>query len=191
MKHNISISLIIISLIAFSLQSIAQTPGKPASSTEATAKIKWVDIGEAEAQNEKKPKKVFLDMYTDWCGWCKKMDQSTFINPVIVDYMNRNFYAVKFNAERKDEVAFKGKKYVNANPTGNRSSHDLARYLMNNRMSYPSFVFMDENLNVITIVPGFRKAPEFEAILNYIGSDSYKTIKWEDFNASFKGSATE
>jgi thioredoxin-related protein len=169
----------------------AQSPSGAAPAATSTAKIKWLDFEDAVAQSGKKPRKMFVDMYTDWCGWCKKMDQSTFLNPVIVDYMNKNFYAVKFNAERKDTVNFQGKAFVNTNPTGNRASHQLAQSLLNGRMSYPSFVFLDENQNMITIVPGFRKAPEFEAILNYIAGNNYKTQKWEEFMASFKGTATE
>ena len=58
-------------------------------------------------------------------------------------------------------------------------------------MSYPSFVILDEKLNKITIIPGYHKAPEFESILHYVGEDSYKGQKWEDFNASFKPKAVE
>jgi thioredoxin-related protein len=130
-------------------------------------------------------------MYTDWCGWCKKMDASTFINPVIVEYMNQHYYAVKFNAERKDTVLFNGTKFINPNPTGTRSSHQLAQELLAGRMSFPSFVFLDESLKKITVVPGFNKAPQFESILNYIGSDAYKTQKFEEFGATFKGTAVE
>lgn len=191
MKNFIPANLAILMSLLFMVPAFSQSTVKTSAGADQNPKINWIDIKDVEAQNSKKQKKVFLDMYTDWCGWCKKMDQSTFINPVIVDYMNRNFYAVKFNAERKDELTFKGKKYVNPNPTGNRASHQLAQTLMNGRMSYPSFVFLDEQLNVITIVPGFRKAPEFEAILNYIGSDAYKSQKWENFDASFKRTATE
>ena len=164
---------------------------KAQESAPAEGSIKWYSFEEAIALSEKKPKKLFLDMYTDWCGWCKRMDQTTFKNPVVAEYMNENFYAVKFNAERKDSVDFKGKTYVNSNPAGNRSSHQLAQALMNGRMSYPSFVFMNENQEVITIVPGYRKAPEMEAILNYIGGDSYKDKKWEEFAPTFQGKAVE
>ena len=189
MKKNFFISLIIFAgalfLIPEGTNAQAQAAPSPA------AKIKWLDFEEAVAQNKKKPKKMFIDMYTDWCGWCKKMDAATFINPVIVDYMNQHYYAVKFNAERKDTVNFNGTKFVNANPTGTNSSHDLAKELLSGRMSYPSFVFLDENLKKVTTVPGYRKAPEFEAILNYVASDAYKTQKWEEFSMTFKGTAVE
>ena len=184
MKRTLSIVAILVFAGWFS-ESYSQAPSASAG------KIQWMDFEEALAANEKKPKKMFLDMYTDWCGWCKKMDQSTFVNPVIVEYMNKNYYAVKFNAERKDTVTFNGKDYVNPNPAGKRSSHQLAQYMLNGRMSYPSFVFLDENQGHITIVPGFRKAPEFETILNYIATGAYKTQKWEEFTSGFTPTATE
>lgn len=163
----------------------------PLKAQETDPSIKWYSFEEALKLNEKKPKKFFLDMYTDWCGWCKRMDQTTFKNPVIVAYMNDNFYPVKFNAERTDTVDFKGKTYVNANPTMKRSSHQLAQALMMGRMSYPTFVFMSEDEELITIVPGYRKPPELEAILHYIGEDAYKSKKWEEFSPTFKGEAVE
>ena len=189
MKKNFFISLIVIAaaLILTPDLTSAQAKASPASGD----KIKWLDFEVAVARNKKKPKKMFIDMYTSWCGWCKKMDKSTFINPVIVAYMNKHYYAVKFNAERKDTVNFNGTKFINANPTGSRSSHDLAKELLSGRMSYPSFVFLDEKLDKVTTVPGFRKAPEFEAILNYIGSNAYRSKKWEEFTASFNGTAVE
>jgi thioredoxin-related protein len=58
-------------------------------------------------------------------------------------------------------------------------------------MSYPSFVFLDEDLKRVTILPGYRKAPEFEAVINFIAEDAYKTQKWEDFNANFTRTAKE
>jgi thioredoxin-related protein len=190
MKNTLFISLIIAASALFVIPAGAQTQN-PQSPPSSSAKIKWLDFEEAVALNKKKPKKMFIDMYTDWCGWCKKMDAATFINPVVVEYMNENYYAVKFNAERKDTVVYKGTKYVNPNPTGQRSSHQLAMELLSGRMSYPSFIFLDENLDKITTVPGYRKAPEFESILHYIGENAYKDRKWEEFNQSFKPTAVE
>lgn len=190
MKKTLLFSLMIIAsaLIVFPAAAQTQQPQAPPSSA---AKIKWLDIEEAQALNKKKPKKIFIDTYTEWCGWCKKMDAATFVNPVIVKYMNDNFYAVKFDAERKDTVTFNSKQYVNPNPSGTRSSHQLAQELLGGRMSYPSFVFLDENLKKITIVPGYQKAPQFETILHFFGENAYLNQGFEEFNASFKGTAVE
>jgi thioredoxin-related protein len=190
MKKTFLISIMIIASALFILPAGAQTQ-QPQTTPSSSAKIKWLDFEDAVALNKKKPKKMFIDMYTDWCGWCKKMDQATFINPVIVEYMNQNYYAVKFNAERKDTVTFNGKKYINPNPTGSRSSHQLAQELLSGKMSYPSFIILDETLKKVTTIPGYRKAPEFETILHYFGEDAYKTQKWEEFSPSFKTTAVE
>ena len=66
--------------------------------------IQWMSFEDAVAmtQNEGNTKKVFIDVYTDWCGWCKKMDKDTFQNPEVAKYMQENYYMVKFNAEGKD-----------------------------------------------------------------------------------------
>ena len=58
-------------------------------------KVKWYTLEEAQKLNAKNPKKIIIDVYTDWCGWCKKMDQATFGNPAIAKYLNDNYYPVK------------------------------------------------------------------------------------------------
>jgi thioredoxin-related protein len=181
---------IIPALITIFLLSVSSLELK-AQSQAPQASIQWVSLEEALKLNEKKPKKFFLDMYTDWCGWCKRMDQTTFVNPVIADYMNETYYPVKFNAERKDTVVFKGKTFINPNPASSRSAHQLAAYLLQNRLSYPSFVFLSEGGDLITILPGYRKAPELEAILHFIGGNAYKDTSFEEFSATFQGKATE
>ena len=74
--------------------------------SQAKLGINWMTLPEVEAAMKVEKKKVFIDLYTDWCGWCKRMDASTFIDPTVVNYMNRNYYCVKFNAERRDTVRF-------------------------------------------------------------------------------------
>lgn len=151
-------------------------------------KINWMTFDQAIKKAEKKPKKIFMDMYTDWCGWCVKMDQATFTDPVIIAYMNKNFYAVKFDAERQDTVVFMDRSFVNANPGKKRSSHQLAQALMQGKMSYPSYVFMDEDLNVISVVPGYYPPDKFEPVLNYFGENAFKKADWKTFSEGFKGS---
>jgi thioredoxin-related protein len=149
------------------------------------SKIKWYTFEEAIDLLEKEPKKVFIDVYTDWCGWCKKMDAGTFSHPDIVKYMNENYYAVKFNAEGTKPVKFKGIEFINENK-GRRPTHQLAQALLNGKMSYPSYVFMNEKSELITIVPGYMEAKAFDPILHFFAEDKFLTEKWEAYNAKFE-----
>jgi thioredoxin-related protein len=113
-------------------------------------KIKWYSFEEAVALNKENPKKLFIDLYTDWCGWCKRMDQTTFKNAEIVKFMNDNYYPVKFNAETTDTLTFKGQVYTNPFPMKKRSTHKLAVAMLGQRISYPSYAFLDGGSNMIT-----------------------------------------
>lgn len=146
-------------------------------------KINWMSFEEAVKKNETNPKKIFIDVYTDWCGWCKRMDQTTFIDSAVVAYMNENFYAVKFDAEQSESVEFMGYTFINENPNGpKKSPHQLAQALLQGKMSYPSYVFMDEKNELLTVVPGYVDAKSFMPILKYFGSNAYLDTKWEDYS---------
>jgi uncharacterized protein YyaL (SSP411 family) len=83
------------------------------TATESNAqKVEWMSFEQAlEAQKIEK-KKIFVDLYTDWCSWCKRMDKTTMKDPDIIRYLNSTFYPVKFNAEQETEIKFKGKTYI-------------------------------------------------------------------------------
>jgi thioredoxin-related protein len=146
--------------------------------------VKWYNIEEAIKLNEKNPKKIFIDVYTDWCGWCKTMDKNTFNNPQIAEYLNKYYYPVKFNAESKQDITYKGTVYKNKG-TETRSAHDFAVALLNGQLSYPSVVYMDGDSKPLTAVPGYTTPVDIEPILVFFGEDFYKTTKWEDFKAKF------
>jgi len=150
--------------------------------------INWISMEEAERLARQNPKKIFVDFYTDWCGWCKRMDEVTFSHPQIISYINANYYAVKLNAEQAEPISFRGQVYVNENPTGRRSSHNFARAVLQGRMSYPSVAFFDEDLNLITAIPGFREPKQFEPILVFFNEDHYKVdTNLELFIRNFEG----
>lgn len=148
-------------------------------------KLNWMDFTKLQDSMKLKPKKVFIDVYTDWCGWCKVMDKNTFSHPQIAGILNKYFYLVKFNAEQTDKIVFKGKDYVFI-PQGMRGYHELAAELMDNKMSYPTVVYLDENLNKIQAIPGYYKPEDIEPILKYFGSDAYKNIPWDEYQKNFK-----
>ncbi len=147
--------------------------------------IKWLTFEEAIAKSEENPKKILIDIYTDWCKWCKVMDENTFANPVIAKYINENYYAVKFDAESTEPVTFKGHEFKNQEQ-GNRSPHDLAVALLNGKLGYPSYVFMNEKHQIITAVQSYLPPKKFEPMVHYIEQEMYaKDVKYETFVQSF------
>ncbi len=148
-------------------------------------KIEWLDFETAIARAEQNPKPIIVDVYTDWCGWCKKMDAETFENPQIARFVNEKFYAVKFNAEGQAPVNFKGTTYKYV-PDGRRGYHELAAAMLQGRMSYPSIVFFDKEANLIQPVPGFQNVKMFEMIANFFESQAYINTTWDDYQKTFK-----
>jgi thioredoxin-related protein len=181
------IKLTVVLIIAlFSLQLVFS------QETENAVKIKWLKFEEAMELNKTAPKKILIDFTTSWCGWCKVMDKNTFSNPNIAAYISQNFYAVRFDAETKDTITYKEKKYVNKG-TGNRPPHELAVELLKGQLSYPTILYMDENSNPISAVPGYMKPEEIEPVLVFFSQDVYKQIPFEKFkeffNTTYKDSA--
>jgi thioredoxin-related protein len=152
--------------------------GYTIAQTHEQGPIKWMTIQEAFKLQQSKPKKIFIDMYTHWCGWCKKMDASTFQDSAFASYMMAHFYPVKMDAETRDTILYQGKPYAYK---PDYKVNELAAMLLSGQMSYPTSVFLDENENVISPVPGFMTAEQMLPILRFFGEDIFKTKTWEDY----------
>jgi thioredoxin-related protein len=157
----------------------------------AQEKVNWISLEDALARSKKEPRKIFIDMFTDWCKWCTEMDKNTFSNPVIAAYMNKNYYAVKFDAEGQKDAVFNNKTFKQPKPGQKRSAHELAVYLLNGRMSYPSYVFINADHSVITAVPGYYPPADFEPVLHFFVTEAWKKTNWTEYQKSFKGKLTK
>ncbi len=155
--------------------------------TANAQEVNWVSFEEALELNKKNPKPIMVDLYTDWCGWCKRMDATTYKNEVIVKYINDNYYAVKMDGEGKDDITFKGRtfKFVQK---GRSKYHELAAAILNGKLSYPSTAFFDSKEQLIQAVPGYLVKERFEKILAYFSGEAYKNTPWQDFEKNFKSS---
>lgn len=146
--------------------------------------VKWMTFEEAVAKAKVEKRKLFIDVYTDWCGWCKVMDKNTFSDPIIAKLLNENFYPVKLDAEQTADIVFNGTtfKFV---PYGNKGTHQLAATLLKNQLSYPTVTVVGSDFSFVQPYPGYKKPEELHALLSfYIGDYQDKGI--DEFNKTYK-----
>ena len=180
-KTMLLVAPVLIAAIAFSFIK------HPNPAAETTDGIKWMTWEQMQTAQKTEKRKVFVDVYTDWCGWCKRMDATTFTNPEIIKYMNTNYYAIKFDAETQQTIHFKGKDYKYV-AQGYRGYNELAAEILSGQLSYPTSVYLDENMDLIFPVPGYQDPKLFEQVINFIGGNNYKTgMQFDDFTKKFTG----
>lgn len=168
------LSILTITLISFT-----------ATNMVAQDKIQWLTWEEMQVLQERESRKVIVDVYTEWCSWCKRMDKNTFENIDIARYINDNYYAVKFDAEYKKPIEYKGAEYKYVK-SGRRGHHELAELILKGRLSFPTIVFIDEDLKVIQPIPGYQNPSNMELIVTYFAGDYYKDTPWRKYTSLYQ-----
>ncbi|MEO1262927.1 MAG: DUF255 domain-containing protein [Bacteroidota bacterium] len=177
-KFIFLLTSVIISLGIFSFRN--SHPVNESKVAPVPGQIEWLSWEEAQLKMQVEKKKLFVDIYTDWCTWCKKMDTNTFRQPHIVKYLNEHYYAIRFDAEYKEDIDFMGKTYQ-FTKNGNRGYHELAAEITRGRLTFPTIVFMDESQSLIQSVPGYRAPEEFEQIITYFARNEHTKTPWETY----------
>ena len=136
----------------------------------SVSQLNWHAFDEGMKKAKAENKQVLVDVYTDWCSWCKVMDEKTYTDPRIVKVLNDKFVLVKLNPEKDGPVLFNGKSY---------GADQFAQGI--GVTGYPATAFIESNEKLITMVPGYLKADEFLPILEYIGDKKYNEISFDDF----------
>lgn len=148
------------------------------------SEVDWYTVEQADSLHAIQPRPWLIDVYTEWCGWCKHMMKTTFASKGIAQYINNNFYAVKFDAESFEPVTYDGKEYKN-DSIGRQPKHDLAKMMLQNRMSFPTIVYRDRNKKLYP-VPGYKDVRGIEPILVYFSEAMHNFVGFPDFERSYQ-----
>lgn len=164
--------VLVITLLCFVSGSvrgqIAPSPDKPT--------IKWMSLEEAYLAIQKEPRKIIVDIYTNWCGWCKVMNYRAFRDPRVIAYVNEKFYMVKLDAEHKDDIVIGDKRYAWV-----VGYNEAALYLMQGKIHFPTMVYLDEKFNIIQPLPGYQDEKVFHQIATYFGENYFKNKDWNEY----------
>lgn len=147
-------------------------------------KIQWLTFQEMEALYATNPKPIVIDMYTNWCGWCKVMDKVTYKNAKVVKYINEHFYAIKMDAESDQTFHLNGKEYLY---NKENRINNLAIYLSRGRLEFPNTIFLSSIDAAPAPLSGYMKPKDIEAPLKYFAQKKNMEMSFEDFDKTMKG----
>lgn len=126
-----------------------------ALSASTFAAVDWGQDYDVALEAAKKDKKlVMVDLYTDWCGWCKKLDKDTFSDKDVEARLTKDFIAVKVNAEKSQQNA--------------KLAQDFGT------TGFPHIVFVDADGKMVSEINGYLPAPQFLEELNKISDKATK-----------------
>lgn len=170
--------LIIVALALFSCsdagnETIAQNKTETSNKIEnAATKNFTLTFNEGLEKASQEKKNMIVDFYTDWCHWCKVMDEKTFNNDDVAKKLSDRFITVRLDAENPKETGtFKGRTFNNL---------ELTRAF--GVSGFPSLAFISPEHEVITVMPGYIPAEQFIYILDYIDQKCWeKKMSLDEF----------
>ena len=162
--------LLAIGLVVFLTVSGVTDPSKSENKPEMKKEYNWLKYNEGLKQASKNDKMIFVDVYTNWCGFCKKMDRETFSDKMIMNYLDEHFVLVKLNAESKEKLVL---------PEGSLSGRQIARSF--GVRGYPTFVFLNSNGEKLYSRSGYAPPNGFIYLLRYVAEGHYESKSLREY----------
>lgn len=170
-----------LTLILAAIVGLLLAAKKPLPAERAGTPISWMTIGEAAARLQQEKKPILIDLYTNWCGWCKQMDRRTYSNKHVAEYLNDKFYTVKLDAETRDVLNWDGRTYA-YDPQ--YRCNQLALYLTHGRLEFPTTIIIAPGYDPQAI-PGYMEPRELEMLVKFFGEGDYRTKGFDEYQKTF------
>jgi len=142
--------------------------------TANAAPVSWRGWNDGLAAAARAGKPVIVDVVTDWCGWCKRMDRDVYARAEVSEYLNRNFVMVRLNAESSERVSYTGRTLTARSLAGGFKV-----------TGYPTTIFLKSDGSHMVNVPGYVPAPKFMKLVRFIGDGHLERGEsWEEYSRS-------
>ena len=115
------------------------------------AQLKSYSFEEVELLSKENLKPIVVFTHTNWCKYCKIMENTTFKDAKIIASLNDNFYFISFDAEEKHDIVFNNHTFQ-FQPNGtNTGIHELAKALatIDNQVTYPSLTILEYDNSIV------------------------------------------
>ncbi|KAB2926289.1 MAG: DUF255 domain-containing protein [Bacteroidetes bacterium] len=159
-------------IVLFVLALMLVQPAAAQGKTGSGKGIEWKSFNAGMKEAKQSGKKVLIDVYTDWCGWCKKMDAGTYSDKAVQEYLRKNYVLIKLNPEKDPPVSYDGQQV---------SAAEFSQGMGVN--GYPATLFLKSSGEPITLLPGYSEAPMFLHVITFIGENHYEKKKFDQYLA--------
>ena len=168
-KSALVFILAIFAMVIISFK-LGPTSGLALNDKEKKEEIQWLSFDKGLELAKKQKKMLVVDIYTDWCHWCKVMEKDTYGNKRVIDFAKSNAVMAKLNAESTEKFKFKDAFY-----TGRELS------MMLGVEGFPTTAFMTSDGELITKISGFIPPDKFNMIMKYLAGNWYEKMEFNEF----------
>ncbi|MBF0303712.1 MAG: thioredoxin fold domain-containing protein [Desulfamplus sp.] len=155
-KQQIMVIGVMLVISAVSLLTLLTAPVSGVSGG-----IAWQSHDKGIIMAKEQNKKIFIYFHAAWCGYCRKMEMSTFQDKTLIDYMNANFIAIKVDSDVETKVA---------------DSYSVR--------GLPTCWFLKTNGDKLSSMPGYIDEKRLLTILKYVHTEGYEKMSYTDFEKS-------
>ncbi|MGB3774528.1 MAG: thioredoxin family protein [Leeuwenhoekiella sp.] len=144
--------------------------GNYSAEAQKKEEINWLNWNQLENALEETPKPVFLFFEADWCVYCKKIEREVFTKASVITTLNKQYYALKMDAESTENIAFDGVIFTNEQARTQRNGiHELPLLLASREgvpFSLPATVILDKQFSVQQRVFEYYTSAQLLAMLD-------------------------
>ena len=133
----------------------------------AMTQVNWVRFESLSDSMGLTPKPIVVFIHAPWCNYCKMMQKFVFKDDVLSRLLNQDYYSIALDAETTDTIRYRGMDFAPEMQPNGKLLNRLAMKIgaVDGKLTYPTTVFLESNLNVVAQFQGYLNKDEFGIVL--------------------------